>query len=117
LTVDPPPDLGVEIEITRSFVNRLSICEALGIAEIWRFNGQRVRAYHRGSDGQYVESDRSLHCPFLLVQELVAFLHKRTQMDENSLVRLFRDWVREQVTKPGPASPKAAQDLSIVPTL
>jgi hypothetical protein len=110
LTVDPPPDLGVEIEITHSFVNRLSICEALGIPEIWRFNGEKVLAYHRGNDGLYLESDRSLHFPFLVVQEMVAFLHRRTQMDETSLVRLFRDWVREQVAKSGLASPKTAED-------
>jgi Uma2 family endonuclease len=110
LSVDPPPDLGVEIEITRSFVNRLSICEALGIPEIWRFNGETVLAYHRGNDGQYLESDRSLHFPFLVVQEMLAFLHKRAEMDETSLVRLFRDWVREQVAKPSLASPKTAED-------
>jgi Uma2 family endonuclease len=115
LTADPPPDLGVEIEITRSFVSRLSICEALGIPEVWRFNGETVRAYHRRGEGQYVESDRSLHFPFLIVQEMVPFLHKRTQMDEVRLVQLFRDWVRKEIAKTGHASPGTAKDHSKKP--
>jgi Uma2 family endonuclease len=49
LAVDPPPDLAQEIEITRSFVSRLRICEALRIPEVWRFNGETLRAYHLSS--------------------------------------------------------------------
>src|SRR5439155_11751609 len=102
--------LAVEIEITRSFVNRMRICEALGIPELWRFDDKRLRCYHLGRDGQYVENDRSLHFPFLKVQEMVAFLQKRTQMDEISLVRLFRDWVREQITKSGHSTTGGAKN-------
>lgn len=109
LNVDPPPDLGVEIEITRSFVSRLSICKALGIPEIWRFNGQTVRVYHRQANGQYVESNRSLHFPFLIVQELAAFLQKRTQVDEVRLVQLFRDWVRDRLGETSLGSPEPAK--------
>jgi Uma2 family endonuclease len=97
LAVDPPPDLGVEVEITRSRVSRLSICEALGFPEIWRFNGKLLRAYHRTSEGGYIESEYSFHFPFLKVQEMVGFLQKRTEMEENSLVRHFRDWVKDQI--------------------
>jgi Uma2 family endonuclease len=116
LAVDPPPDLGLEIEITRSFIGRLGICEALGIAEVWRFNGQRIRAYHRRSDGRYMESEYSLHFPFLKVQEMVAFLQKRTEMDENRLVSLFRDWVKEQIAKSGPAARETAEKRAKKPT-
>jgi Uma2 family endonuclease len=116
LTIDPPPDLGIEIEITRSFIDRLGICEALGIAEVWRFNGQRIRAYHRRSDGRYVESDYSLHFPFLKVQEMVAFLQKRTEMDENRLVRLFRDWVQEQISQAGPTAQGTARERAKKPS-
>jgi Uma2 family endonuclease len=117
LSVDPPPDLAVEVEITRSFINRLGICEALRMPEVWRFDGKRLRAYHLGSDGKYVESDRSLHFPFLKVQDLVAFLHKRNHVDEVSLVRLFRAWVREQIAQAGHTQPGMAKARSKKPTL
>ena len=116
LAVDPPPDLGVEVEITRSLVRRLSICEALGFPEIWRFNGKVLRDYHRSSEGKYEESEYSLHFPFLKVQEMVAFLRKRTEMDETSLVRLFRDWVKDQITQAGHPSSATAKDRTKKPT-
>ncbi|MEZ6074210.1 MAG: Uma2 family endonuclease [Pirellulaceae bacterium] len=37
--IDPAPDLAVEIEMSRSLVNRISIYAAIGVAEIWRFDG------------------------------------------------------------------------------
>jgi Uma2 family endonuclease len=112
LAIDPPPDLAQEVELTRSFVNRLGICEALRIPEVWRFNGKTLRAYHLSSDGRYVENEYSLHFPFLKVQELVAFLHKRTEMDEIRLIRLFRDWVRKQITQAGPTPGGTTQKRS-----
>jgi Uma2 family endonuclease len=107
LAVDPPPDLGVEIEITRSLVSRLSICEALGFPEIWRFHGRVLRVYHRTREGGYVESEYSFHFPFLKVQEMVPFLQKRTEIEENRLVRQFRDWVREQIATERAKRPSA----------
>src|SRR5205807_1671967 len=94
---NPPPDLAIEVDISHSSVNRMGIYAALGVPEVWRFDGQALQVNQLGSDGKYAVSDRSLHFPFLPLAELVAFLLKRTQMDETSLVRSFRDWVRQQV--------------------
>jgi hypothetical protein len=33
------------------------------------------------------------------MSEVASFLHRRNQMDENSLIRAFRDWVREQIAR------------------
>lgn len=96
LTKDPPPDLAVEIDITRSSLNRLAIYAALGVPEVWRFNGDTLSIYHRLPEGQYALAERSLHFPFLPATELARFLGQRGQMDESSLVQSFRMWVREQ---------------------
>jgi Uma2 family endonuclease len=97
LTTDPPPDLAVEVDISRNSRSRLGIYAALRVPEVWRFDGQTLQVYQLGSDGQYALHDRSRHFPMLPVAELVAFLHRRTEMDENSLVRAFQAWVREQI--------------------
>ena len=34
--VDPPPDLAIEVEITRSCLDRLGIYAALRIPEVWQ---------------------------------------------------------------------------------
>ncbi|WP_240038857.1 Uma2 family endonuclease [Okeania hirsuta] len=39
---DPPPDLAIEIYITSSSLDRLTIYAALGIREIWRFDGEKL---------------------------------------------------------------------------
>jgi Uma2 family endonuclease len=37
LTVDPPPDLVIEVDITRSSLDKLPIYAALGVPEVWRY--------------------------------------------------------------------------------
>jgi Uma2 family endonuclease len=104
LAVDPPPDLMVEIEISRSFVNRLGICAALGVPEGWRYDGETLRVHVRREDGTYALSERSLQFPAIPLDGVAAFLRRREEMDQNALVRAFRAWVREQ-TAPGATPP------------
>ena len=42
LDIDPPPDLVIEIDITHSTVDKLSLYAAMGIAEVWRFDGRTL---------------------------------------------------------------------------
>jgi Uma2 family endonuclease len=96
LTTDPPPDLMVEIDISRSSRRRLGIYAAMKVPEVWQFDGETVRVHQLGPDGQYQVSEYSRHFPALLIAGLADFIRRRTEMDEVSLVRLFRQWVREQ---------------------
>ena len=104
LTVDPPPDLAIEVEITRSAINRMAIYAALAVPEVWRFNGEALRVYNLDPEGKYVEVERSRYFPFLSLAAVAGFLQRRTQMDETSLVRSFRQWVREQINRGWQAS-------------
>jgi Uma2 family endonuclease len=99
LDSDPPPDLMLEVEISRSFVDRLAIAARLGVPEVWRWNGQTMRIMLLGSDGQYAESERSRAFSFLPIAELVRFLQMGAAMDETQLLRAFRVWVREQISR------------------
>lgn len=99
LAVDPPPDLVVEVEISRSAVNRMGIYAAIRVPEVWRFNGERLRVYHLTADGDYAEADHSQFFPFVPIKEIEAFLLRRNEMDETSLVKAFRRWVREQIAR------------------
>lgn len=97
LSVDPPPDLALEIDMSRSSLNRLGIYAALRVPEVWRFDGETILAYLLDDSGVYRASAVSGIFPFLPLQELVRFLKMRTEMDDNSIVRAFRMWVREQI--------------------
>src|SRR5437660_4721477 len=59
LPVDPPPDLVIEVDITRESLNRFPIFAAVGIPEIWRFDGARV-IFYRLQSNSYIETSHSL---------------------------------------------------------
>ena len=108
LAIDPPPDLAVEVDVSRSSLNRMTIYASLGVPEVWRLDVARLRVYRLGSDGTYAEVERSQYFPFLPPSEVVTFLNRRTEMDETRLVKTFRGWVREQMARgwqPPPADP------------
>ncbi|MCI0639123.1 MAG: Uma2 family endonuclease [Gemmataceae bacterium] len=96
LRSDPPPDLAVEVEISRSVLKRMLIYAAIGIPEIWRFDGTDIIVHVLNAEGEYEESERSLAFPFLKVKKLVRFLNLRQKADETQVVESFREWVREQ---------------------
>ena len=77
----------------------MAIYAAIRISEVWCFDGEDLRVYTRAGDGNYTLAERSPHFPFLPLHEIAAFLRRRNECDENSLVRLFRQWVREQIAK------------------
>lgn len=96
MTVDPPPDLAIEVEITRSALNRLGIYAALRVPEVWRFDGETLTVLILGADGTYAPSAVSAAFPFVPMDELVRFLLD-DEMDDGRWGRGFRAWVREVV--------------------
>lgn len=97
LAIDPPPDLAVEVEISRSAIDRMAIYAALGVPEVWRYNGTTLTIDELGEDGQYHERARSRNLPFLPPKEIARFLAARNDTDETTWIRSFRQWVRENV--------------------
>lgn len=97
LSVDPPPDLAIEIEISRSALDRMGIYAALGIPEVWRFDGESLRVERLQDDRTYAASEASLSFPFLPLGEIVRFLKLSESMDHGEWGRLFRGWVRDEL--------------------
>ncbi|MCY7382132.1 MAG: Uma2 family endonuclease [Microcoleus sp. CAN_BIN18] len=96
LNQDPPPDLVVEIDVTSSSIDRLSLYASLGVPEVWRYDGNRLIIYQLEAQ-EYVERDVSPTFPFLSQVEMLRFLELRRTTKENALIRLFREWVRSQI--------------------
>lgn len=95
----PPPDLALEIEVSRSIVNRLRILAALRVAEVWCFDGNAVRVYVLDSNYEYQLVDRSPSFPSVDLAGLVSFFHMSETQDSLTVTRAFRAWVREQLAK------------------
>lgn len=96
LETDPPPDLAIEIDITSSSVNKFNIYSALGITELWRYNGQDLKFYQL-LEGQYVECQFSIAFPIVSVQDMSRFIQQSKSMGEIPLLKSFRTWVQEKI--------------------
>ncbi len=95
LTQFPPPDLAVEVDITSSSLNRFSIYAALGVPEVWRYDGRSLMIY-RLQAGGYQVGDRSIALPVLTGEAVMRFLALHSTAGENSLIKQFRQWIRSQ---------------------
>lgn len=51
LESDPAPDIAVEIDLTTESVSKLPIYAALGVPEIWLYDGKTTRFYALADDG------------------------------------------------------------------
>jgi Uma2 family endonuclease len=97
LAVDPPPDLAVEIEVTRKSIAKMPLLAAFGVPEVWRYDGRSLQVFALSPEGQYVPRQSSLSFPRLPVAEVERVLRRMGTASETSLVRSFREWVREHV--------------------
>ncbi|MHC0064998.1 Uma2 family endonuclease [Nostoc sp. UIC 10890] len=95
LETDPPPDLAIEIDITSSSVNKFGIYSALGVTELWRYDGQDLKFYQL-IEGQYVECNFSIAFPIVSVSEISRFIEQSKSMGEIALLKSFRAWVRNK---------------------
>jgi Uma2 family endonuclease len=95
LTVDPPPDLALEIDITsRTHPN---IYEALQVPELWRFDKGKLQI-NVLQDGHYIESQQSLNFPkFKLIETIPQYLEQSTTAGRNATLKAFRLWVQKQI--------------------
>ena len=95
LPKDPPPDLAVEIDVTSRSIARLPIYAALGVPEVWRYDGGAVQCLHLRSDGRYVEAEYSRAFPMLRPRELTRFV-RTVPTDLTAAAKAFRQWIRRQ---------------------
>ncbi|HKX32454.1 MAG TPA: Uma2 family endonuclease [Blastocatellia bacterium] len=95
LTIDPPPDLIIEIDITSESLKRLPIFAAVGVPEVWRYDGESV-TFLQLEDGSYLEADHSLAFYPLTGQMATQFLEESTRLKSTAWLRRVRAWIREQ---------------------
>jgi len=95
-TKDPPPDLAVEIEVSRTVLNRLPIYSAFNISEVWRYNGSRLAVLLLQPDGTYRESSVSRAVPALPLNDVPGLLALAddVSLDFATITRRLRAWVR-----------------------
>jgi Uma2 family endonuclease len=94
LAVDPPPDLAVEVDITRRSIKREPIYRALGVRELWRFRNRQLSVLLLNSQKAYMPSTTSTAFPFLPMAIFESYLPRMEHEEQTAVLREFRDWVR-----------------------
>jgi Uma2 family endonuclease len=93
LTVDPPPDLVIEIEITRPAIAKLPIYAAMGVPEIWRWDGERITILQLASS-EYDEAPASTALPSLTSAVLNRFMAESRTLRRTVWIQQLREWAR-----------------------
>jgi Uma2 family endonuclease len=96
LPKDPPPDLAIEVDITRSDLEKQRIYASLGIAELWRFENDKLVVRELTTGGEFVEVGVSPNLPELPLVEVQRFMDMRHGMGETQWILSFRKWVQER---------------------
>lgn len=97
---DPPPDLVVEVDITSPSASRLPIYARLGVAEVWRHDGERlmVLGLRRPGTGDayYAEIPESaLLAPVgVPAESLSRFVEEGLNSERPAWTRKVREWAR-----------------------
>jgi Uma2 family endonuclease len=98
LSVDPPPDLALEVDITYGSIDKFPIYASIGVPELWRYNGEKTKFY-RLAGADYVEISHSDLFPFLAPDVLARFLQQGAAAGTVVMVNKFRKWVKAQRKK------------------
>jgi Uma2 family endonuclease len=88
LSIHPPPDLVVEIEITHSAIDKQQLFASMGIREYWRYDEQEliVSILREGSYEQVRKSAVLPDFPISLAEEILSM---QFDSNETALVKRF----------------------------
>ncbi len=95
LSTDPPPDLAIEVDIMSSSLNRLGIYAALGVPEVWRFDGEQFQVLLRRDETGYDPAPASQSFPTLPIAAVAELLHEVAALDDLAQESKLRAWVRQ----------------------
>ena len=96
LTIEPEPDLVIEIDVTSSSANRLQVYADLGVAEVWIYNGDLL-IVKQLQNSTYIASQTSQFFANIPISKITGFLQQAQTTDYLELVKAFRRWVRSQI--------------------
>ncbi len=95
LSVDPPPDLAIEIDVTSQ--TQVSAYKALNVPEIWRYFDGNLEISLLGEDGYMISSSSSIFPGFPVVDMIPHFVNIGRSQGMSRGIKGFREWVKGQL--------------------
>ena len=93
LAIDPPPDLVIEIDITRSSIDKMATFAVLEVPEVWRYDGERLTIFGLRT-GEYREQPESRALPSVTSADITRFLAESERLGRLDWLRKLREWAR-----------------------
>ena len=93
LASDPPPDLVLEVDITRSSINKLSIFAEIRVPEIWRYDGEQMEILVL-RENSYQQSEPSSVLPRITATILTGLVSSSLRLDRLEWMKSVREWAR-----------------------
>jgi Uma2 family endonuclease len=87
--VDPPPDLALEVEVSRTSIPKLPIYLSLRVPEAWRWRSEKLEVLRLQERGEYAVIAASRELPDFPFQLAESFIEQRDLEDEIRLMARF----------------------------
>jgi Uma2 family endonuclease len=106
LHVQPPPDLAIEIEVSHSADDAVTVWGRLGVPEVWRFDpiARECSFWKRRRNGTYAPRARSVAFPKLTPADVLEQMQQADQLTYGAWNTQLRRWVRKEIVPRSQAS-------------
>lgn len=95
--VDPPPDVAIEIDMTNASLDKFPSYAALGVPEIWRYDGKTTHFYKLVGEN-YELIQNSLAFPLLTAEDLAQYLALSKVKGQTVALKAFRQMLRSRAS-------------------
>jgi len=99
LDVDPPPDVIIAIDLSHPSLDKFPIYAALGVPEVWRYDGQRVHIAQRTAD-TYTAVPSSAVLPGVTSVHLTQWVQTGRELPRLAWIRRVRAWAASLAEAP-----------------
>ena len=100
-SLDPPPDLAIEIDIAHTSTGKLSLYAAMGVPEVWTYDGRQVSIFVLRGEAM-VLSNSSLAFPSVKTEALSWLMQQSRLLTRTAWNRKVREWAKSLQSPPQP---------------
>ncbi len=97
LDTDPPPDVVVEIDLSSDSLYKLPIYAAMGVPEIWRYDGMTIRFYNLVGEN-YEVMQNSISLPALTAKDLTQYVEQSKVKGQTAVLAAFQQMLRARAS-------------------
>ncbi|WP_165230098.1 Uma2 family endonuclease [Aquisphaera insulae] len=97
LSVDPPPDLVVEVVVSHDAEDSIEVYRRFGVPEVWIFTRRELLVLILQPDGSYARGDVSIAIPGITAAEVHSWIIRRKGRDIIAWMDDIRRWSAEVV--------------------